>query len=58
MKHADEIVERVLFLEGVPNISAYDKILVGANVKQQLENDLVSGGCGSNGSSSRDKNLH
>ena len=40
MKHADEIVERVLFLEGVPNISAYDKILVGANVKQQLENDL------------------
>lgn len=41
MKHADEIVERILFLEGVPNISAYDKILVGANVKQQLENDLA-----------------
>ena len=40
MKHADEIIERILFLEGVPNISAYDKILVGTNVKQQLENDL------------------
>jgi bacterioferritin len=40
MKHADEIIERILFLEGVPNISAYDKISVGSNVKQQLENDL------------------
>jgi bacterioferritin len=40
MKHADEIVERIIFLEGVPNISAYDKILVGTSVKQQLENDL------------------
>jgi len=40
MKHADLLVERILFLEGVPNITAYDKILVGPNVKQQLENDL------------------
>ena len=40
MKHADQIIERILFLEGVPNISAYDKILVGTNVQQQLENDL------------------
>jgi bacterioferritin len=40
MKHADEVVERIIFLEGVPNISAYDKILVGTSVKQQLENDL------------------
>ena len=40
MKHADRIIERVLFLEAVPNISAYDKILIGSNVKQQLENDL------------------
>ena len=40
MKHADEIIERIIFLEGVPNISAYDKILVGTSVKQQLENDL------------------
>jgi bacterioferritin len=40
MKHADQLVERILFLEGVPNIAAYDKVLVGATVKQQLENDL------------------
>jgi bacterioferritin len=39
MKHAEQLVERILFLEGVPNVTAYDKILVGANVKQQLEND-------------------
>ena len=40
MKHADRLMERILFLEGVPNITAYDKILVGTTVKQQLENDL------------------
>jgi bacterioferritin len=40
MKHADQLIERILFLEGVPNISAYDKISVGSTVKQQLENDL------------------
>jgi bacterioferritin len=40
MKHADRLIERILFLEGVPNITAYDKILVGASVKQQFENDL------------------
>lgn len=42
MKHADRIVERILFLEGVPNVQAYDKIQVGSNFKQQLENDLGS----------------
>ena len=40
MKHADELVERILFLEGVPNVAAYDKISIGQTVKQQLENDL------------------
>ena len=40
MKHADRLVERILFLEGVPNITAYDKIVVGQTVKQQLEYDL------------------
>jgi bacterioferritin len=39
MKHADRLVERILFLEGVPNVQAYDRIQVGSNVKQQLEND-------------------
>ena len=41
MKHADRIIERILFIEGIPNISAYDKILIGTGVKQQLENDLA-----------------
>jgi bacterioferritin len=40
MKHADLVIDRILFLEGSPSISACDKILVGATVKQQLENDL------------------
>jgi bacterioferritin len=40
MKHADRIIERILFLEGIPNVTAYDKISVGSGVKQQLENDL------------------
>lgn len=40
MKHADRIIERILFLEGTPNLSAYDKINVGSTVPQQLSNDL------------------
>lgn len=40
MKHADRIIERILFLEGIPNVTAYDKISVGSGIKQQLENDL------------------
>jgi bacterioferritin len=40
MKHADRIIERILFLEGVPEIARYDVIRVGTTVKEQLENDL------------------
>ncbi len=40
MKHADRLIERILFLQGTPNVVNYDKITVGAGVKQQLENDL------------------
>jgi bacterioferritin len=40
MKHADKIIERILFLEGVPNIARYDVIRVGTDVKDMLENDL------------------
>ena len=40
MKHADKLIERILFLEGTPNISRYDVIRVGTDVKQQLANDL------------------
>ncbi|HTM10624.1 MAG TPA: bacterioferritin [Verrucomicrobiae bacterium] len=41
MKHADDVTERILFLEGTPNMAGYDKILIGSGVKQQLENDLA-----------------
>ena len=40
MKHADKIIERILFLEGIPNIARYDVIRVGKDVRDQLENDL------------------
>jgi bacterioferritin len=41
MKHAEKIIDRVLFLEGTPEIARYDVIRVGTNVKEQLENDLA-----------------
>lgn len=40
MRHADQLIERILFLEGVPEIARYDVIRAGTDVKQQLENDL------------------
>src|SRR5438067_688778 len=40
MKHAEKLIERILFLEGVPEIARYDVIRVGTNVKEQFENDL------------------
>ena len=39
-KHAETLIDRILFLEGVPEIARYDVIRVGTNVKKQLENDL------------------
>ena len=40
MKHAEKLIERILFLEGTPEIARYDVIRVGAAVKEQFENDL------------------
>jgi len=40
MKHADELIERILFLEGIPAISRYDVIRIGKDPKTQLQNDL------------------
>lgn len=40
MKHAEVLIERILFLDGVPNMQKYMKITVGSTVKKQLEFDL------------------
>src|ERR1700687_5956116 len=41
MKHAEKLIDRILFLEGTPEIARYDVIRVGTDVKEQFENDLV-----------------
>jgi bacterioferritin len=40
MKHAEKLVERILFLDGSPNITGPANLKVGKNVKEQLANDL------------------
>lgn len=40
MKHAQELIERILFLEGVPNMQRYLKINVGQSVPEQHQFDL------------------
>ena len=41
MKHAEQLMERILFLEGMPNMGEMEKLRIGKNVRQQLENDLA-----------------
>ena len=41
MKHAEKLLERILFLEGAPNMTDLYPIKIGANVKAQLESDLA-----------------
>ena len=41
MKHAEEVIDRILFLDGVPEIARYDVIKVGQTVKEQIENSLA-----------------
>ena len=40
MKHAEKLIERILFLEAVPNMTFF-KIKIGETVQKQLENDLA-----------------
>ncbi len=40
MKHADELMERILFFDGIPDLQKYMKINVGKNFSEILANDL------------------
>jgi bacterioferritin len=40
MKHADALIKRILYLDGVPNLQRYGKINVGQTVPEQLKLDL------------------
>jgi bacterioferritin len=41
MKHADYLIARILYLDGIPNVQRYNKVNIGQTVKEQLTLDLA-----------------
>ena len=41
MHHADRLIQRIIFLEGHPNLQKLDSLRIGQNIKETLESDLA-----------------
>ncbi|MCO4792349.1 MAG: bacterioferritin [Bacteriovoracaceae bacterium] len=41
MKHADQLIKRILFLEGIPNVQKLEKVVIGSNIEEIIAADLA-----------------